>query len=113
MARNEIITYTYTDDLTGETVAEEDFQTVEFSYGGDHYSIDLGTENAKALDDFLAPYIAKAKRQYTKYYASPKKATRKAVSRPGIREWARENGYKVSDRGRIDTKIQEAYDAAH
>jgi Lsr2 len=29
-----------------------------------------------------------------------------------IREWARENGHKVSDRGRISRSIMEAYKAA-
>ncbi|WP_444546483.1 Lsr2 family DNA-binding protein [Brachybacterium paraconglomeratum] len=30
-----------------------------------------------------------------------------------IREWARENGHDVSDRGRLAATIIEAYDAAH
>ena len=30
-----------------------------------------------------------------------------------IREWARKNGYKVSDRGRISSEVQAAYDKAH
>ena len=30
-----------------------------------------------------------------------------------VREWARSNGYKVSDRGRISAEVQEAYDKAN
>ena len=30
-----------------------------------------------------------------------------------VRDWARSNGYEVSDRGRIPTAAQEAFDAAH
>jgi hypothetical protein len=30
-----------------------------------------------------------------------------------VREWAREHGYKVSDRGRISAEVQQAYAAAH
>jgi nucleoid-associated protein Lsr2 len=30
-----------------------------------------------------------------------------------IREWARQNGHKVSERGRIPKSILEAYQAAH
>ena len=38
--------------------------------------------------------------------------------RPGdqvqaVRDWARQNGYTVSDRGRIAKSIQDAFDAAH
>ena len=31
----------------------------------------------------------------------------------GVREWAKENGYKVSDRGRVPASVLEAYEAAH
>ena len=30
-----------------------------------------------------------------------------------IREWARQNGYTVSARGRISMSIQDAFDSAH
>jgi hypothetical protein len=30
-----------------------------------------------------------------------------------VREWARKNGHKVSDRGRISAEVQAAYDKAH
>lgn len=30
-----------------------------------------------------------------------------------VRDWARQNGYTVSDRGRIAKSIQDAFDAAH
>lgn len=30
-----------------------------------------------------------------------------------VRAWARRNGYGVSDRGRIPTAVQQAFDAAH
>ena len=30
-----------------------------------------------------------------------------------VREWARKNGHKVSDRGRISAEVQAAYDKAN
>jgi hypothetical protein len=30
-----------------------------------------------------------------------------------VRAWAKENGFEVSERGRISAEIREAYDAAH
>ncbi|MFD8888866.1 histone-like nucleoid-structuring protein Lsr2 [Streptomyces erythrochromogenes] len=30
-----------------------------------------------------------------------------------IREWAKENGHKVNERGRISTEVREAYEAAN
>ena len=31
----------------------------------------------------------------------------------GVREWAKQNGYKVSERGRVPASVLEAYEAAH
>jgi len=39
-------------------------------------------------------------------------ATRKS-DLAAIRSWANQNGYKVSDRGRVPAAVVEAYDAAH
>jgi hypothetical protein len=42
--------------------------------------------------------------------------TRKNVAPVGtaeLRSWARDNGYAVSDRGRVATSVLQAYDAAH
>ncbi|SDO98950.1 Lsr2 protein [Microbacterium testaceum StLB037] len=115
MAKEEIKTYIYRDDLTGEIVEEDDFQTVEFSYGGDHYTIDLGVNSAKKLDDFLAPYIDKASKAYTRYYGSPKSPTPKAgKSRPGARAWAEEQGHvQKGGRGRLSNDVLAKYDEAH
>jgi hypothetical protein len=30
-----------------------------------------------------------------------------------VRDWARANGFKVTDRGRVAREVQEAFDAAH
>jgi len=38
-------------------------------------------------------------------------ASRTGDDRAAIREWARENGYAVSDRGRISAAIVEAYNS--
>lgn len=117
MAMTPNTTYTYTDDLTGKTVSEEEYRTVEFSYGGDHYTIDLGADSTEKLDEFLAPYIDKAKKDYSKYHARPKKSGGKKNGRTPeelakIREWAKSAGYSVADRGRISQVIQDNYDAA-
>jgi hypothetical protein len=35
------------------------------------------------------------------------------VDTAGLRSWARDNGYTVSDRGRVAASIAKAYEAAH
>lgn len=105
-------TVTITDDLDGSANAKE----VSFSLNGRSWVIDLSAKNRAALEKALKPYIAKATEQGQRPRRG--KATRSS-SRPksrsdlaAIREWAKNNGHQVSDRGRISADIQKAYDAA-
>jgi hypothetical protein len=99
-----------TDDLDGSG----DASTVTFSLEGRSYEIDLSDHNRTALQEALAPYI-KAGRAAG---GSPRNGTRSP--RRGnrddnavIREWARLNGHKVNERGRIPGSIVEAYNSAN
>lgn len=99
------------DDLDGEEADE----TVRFGLDGVDYEIDLSTENAGEIRDALALYVGAARRVGGRRRAG-KRATRSAsvdTSASTIREWARENGWEVSDRGRVSAEIREAYAAAH
>ncbi|MEO2133196.1 Lsr2 family protein [Microbacterium sp.] len=115
VARKEIKTYIVTDDLTGEEIPEDEAVSIQFSYGGQAYEIDLSKRNAKKLDDFLAQYIDKARR----LRSSSLPAARRSSSAPkkydldAVRNWARTNGHTVSDRGRVAQTILDAYEAAH
>jgi hypothetical protein len=100
------------DDLDGSPATE----TVQFGYAGREYEIDLNEEHAAALDELLAPYVEHARR------ANGSKPRRGGRSEPerrtaaelrAIRQWAREQGLQVSDRGRIAADIVAKYDAAH
>jgi hypothetical protein len=103
------------DDLDGESADE----TVRFGLDGAPYEIDLSEKNATKLRESLAPFVAAARRTGGRQ-AQSRRGTRTPSRRTGgtdrtadIREWARSNGYTVSDRGRIASNIVEAYDKAH
>ncbi len=100
---------TLVDDVDG-TKAEE---TVRFGLDGAQYEIDLSEGNAAKLRDAVRPFIAKARRAQSKQ--APKQARPTGKSNPdtaAIRQWARENGHQVSDRGRIHQSVKDAYYAA-
>lgn len=89
-------------------------ETVTFGLDGVTYEIDLSTANAKRLRDDLASWVGHARR------AGGRKTAARSTARTGrrrdltaVREWARDNGYAVSDRGRVAAEILEAYDKAH
>lgn len=92
-------------------------ETVLFSLDGSAYEIDLTDANAAALREALAPYVSAARSISSSRGASGESSRRRR--RPGqqdysaIRAWAKDNGYQVSERGRVPASVIEAYDAAH
>jgi hypothetical protein len=110
------------DDLDGAQAAE----TISFGLDGAHYEIDLSEENAAALRDVLATYIAHARRAGRANSRAANGNGAAGTPRRGrsaartdreqtaqIREWARNNGYKIGEKGRIPADILAAWEAAH
>jgi hypothetical protein len=104
------------DDLDGGTADE----TVTFGLDGSSYEIDLSATNAAQLRDVLAGYVGHARRvgrgvarptPATKPSRGPARTDREQTH--AIREWARSNGHRVSERGRIPASVVEAYHSAH
>jgi hypothetical protein len=111
----QVTTITLTDDMTGDPADE----TVTFGLDGSEYVIDLSANNAGILRDILGDYVTHGRKvgKLTAASASSRRnGTRASVDREqsrAIREWARQNGYNVSDRGRISENIMRQFDAAH
>jgi hypothetical protein len=98
------------DDLDGSDAT----QTVTFALDGTSYEIDLNDKNAAALRDAVATYVGHAR----KVSGSRRGRRSSASSGSGpsareIRDWARSNGHKVPERGRIPAGVREAFEAAH
>ena len=112
------ITRTYMiDDLDG---SEEDVSTVVLSLDKKDYEIDLSAANEARLREKLARFVdaatpikaqASAARRGRK--AAPARAASAREHTAEIRAWAKEAGLTVSERGRIASAVQEAFDQAH
>ena len=100
---------TLEDDLNGGDATE----TVAFGLDGRSYEIDLNAKNASALRDGLAKYVAVARRSGSSGKVAARRRTQMGTSAREIRDWARSQGQKVPDRGRIPADIREAFEAAH
>jgi hypothetical protein len=104
----------FIDDIDG-SVAE---RTFTFAVDGTNYEIDLSVDNIKEFTEAVAGFVESARR--VKASGSGYKA-RTGGARPGsnreqtqaVRDWARQHGHSVSDRGRISAQVQQAFDAAH
>jgi nucleoid-associated protein Lsr2 len=97
------------DDLNGAEPAH----TVFFGLDGKAYEIDLTDQNAQALRDALAPWIAAARRASTAQIPSPRSKSGRSPDTVDIRRWAKENHIPVSDRGRISIDLRTRYEVAH
>ncbi len=102
-----------TDDLTGGDAS----QTIHFSLDNMDYVIDLNDKNAAALRADFEKYIEAGRRHRAE---GPGAKAKRGVGRgpasgadtAAVREWARANGFEVSERGRVSKKIIDAYLAA-
>lgn len=101
------------DDIDGGNATE----TVTFGLDGTNYEIDLSAKNAGKLRDALSVYVAHGRR-------ASRSGARPTTGRRGgrvvrsdreqtqaIRAWARKNGHKIGEKGRIPAHILEAYEA--
>jgi hypothetical protein len=102
------------DDLDGGDAEE----TVSFGLDGVSYEIDLNAANAARLRDELAPWVGHARRvggrsTGGRRSSGTRSRSTSSTDTAAVREWARENGHQVSERGRISAEVMEAYKAAH
>lgn len=111
---------TLVDDLDGTTADEN----VRFGLEGVDYEIDLTAEHAAALREVLIPYAAAARRTGGRQTARPAAAAPRAASpsvgtaptrsrstNGEIRSWAAEHGVVLAERGRIPSRVLEAFEA--
>ncbi|TSD40496.1 Lsr2 family protein [Rhodococcus sp. KBS0724] len=109
------------DDLDGKPIDTGLGHEVTFAYQGIDYRIDLRPTNADKIEAAFAPYIKAAEKVSSSGKARSKTQTATKASGSGrsaeqlkaIRDWAGNNGFDVSPRGRIKADVIDAFDAAH
>ena len=105
------------DDIDG---SQDDVSTVQIALDNVSYEIDLSADNAARLREKLARFVDNGKRVTTHPRGRKTASRRVGATAPvgheqaqAVRDWARNNGYTVSERGRIPKNVQEAFDNAH
>jgi hypothetical protein len=96
------------DDIDGSEAGE----TISFGLDGTRYEIDLNGEHARELRGQLERYV-KAARKVTGSSARPTRVRRASADDKNkeVRDWARNQGLGVNDRGRIPAHIVAKYEA--
>jgi hypothetical protein len=98
----------YVDDIDGSDAEG----TVRFGFDGTDYEIDLNKDHADQFAQAIGPFIAAARKApSSRRPARGSRAGRQNLS--DVRAWARGQGIKISERGRIPADVLAKYHAAH
>jgi hypothetical protein len=94
----------------------EAVETIQFSIDGARYEIDLNAKHAKKLRDGIAKFVGGARKVSgtTKRPGRSRHSVRHSREHlQAVRDWARRQGYELSDRGRVPAAIMAEFDASH
>jgi len=101
------VTVELTDDLDGTEAAE----TIAFRVDGTGYEIDLSKKNAAKMRRDFGRYIEHARRATGGRRSGRPRRDRHFSS--SVREWAKQQGIQISERGRIPASVVSQYEQAH
>lgn len=96
------------DDIDGSDATN----TITFGLDGVDYEIDLNDENAGEFRSAMEKWTVLARRTGGRARRGSGAGTGSSDAKR-IRQWAVENGYEVSERGRIPVNVREAYAKAN
>jgi hypothetical protein len=139
MVKRQLVTFSYTCDVCGDAIPDSDGEsaTRTVSWEGASYSVDVCATHSSQLSDLLTDLqtfvdagsrvsggrgrragalssaSAKGPRGRRPSTSTSASGTAKRGDLGTVRAWARENGHKVNERGRIPGDLLAAYDAAH
>ena len=104
------VTVNLVDDIDGTPAAE----TIQFGFGGRALEIDLSAANAKQMRETFGYYADHAREAGTTAQRGTRRRTKTSREHTRqVRDWAREQGHELSDRGRIPAHIAAEYEASH
>jgi Lsr2 len=102
----------FIDDIDGSPAE----RTFTFAVDGTAYEIDLSSENIAEFKSSIGGFIESARRVRTtsnghrQRGASTTDLRERRERLNEVREWARKNGYSVSDRGRVSAEVLTAFE---
>jgi len=101
------VTVELTDDIDGTEAAE----TIAFRVDGTAYEIDLSKKNAAKMRHNFERYIEHARKTPGGRRSGRPRRERHLSS--AVRDWAKQQGIQVSERGRIPASVISQYEEAH
>ncbi len=104
------IAVTVTCDICGGT---KDTQTRLISLDGKTLEIDLCAKDGRALDKVAGKFVPHARKVTRRSAATGRRTITDRQHSANVRQWAKGQGFKISDRGRIPENVEREFAAAH
>ncbi len=113
-----VIETSYVDDIDGAPLRREDMRVVEWSWRGVHYVLETSDHNLGRIESGTTPFATVlASSSRVSSHARTGGLLRPPVvsvsESMAIRRWGRQNGHRVSERGRISAVVLAAFATAH
>ena len=100
-------------DLSGEPIEQGKGRSVDFSYEGVLYRVDLTNDELADFENALRPYLQAGREIEGQRRRTTASSTKERGFDPAaVRAWAAGQGIEVSPRGRIKAEVVEKYRAA-
>ena len=105
----------FIDDIDGSPAE----RTFTFAVDGTNYEIDLSAENIAEFNSAIGGFMESARKVKATSNDRRARSTGGASGQQSraqtraVREWARQHGHNISNRGRIPASIQQEFDQAH
>ena len=111
MARQRQIIETVTCDVCGQTT--DDPTNVTLGWGREQWELDLCPTHNAELSQQFDQWTANARRTSSASGSRGRGTKASPADVAAVREWAKANGFKVGDKGRIASDVRAAYAAAN
>ncbi len=107
------VSVTYACDFDSKEIAQGEHRVRKFSLDGRDYEIDLCLKHSDKFDEAIGRYADRARKVSGRQPRTKRRTTAHRQRSARIRQWAKDSGIGVSDRGRIPADVVSRYEATH
>lgn len=100
-------------DLSGDEIVDGDGETIDFSYRGTSYSIDLTSKEAAGFDKSIAMYLEHGTKRGSSRRTAKSGGSSSGSDAKAVRAWAKDQGIDIPERGRIPADVRAQYEKAN
>ena len=107
------VSVTYACDFDSKEIPQGEHRVRKFSLDGRDYEIDLCLKHSEKFDEAIGRYADRARKVSGRQPRTKRRTTAHRQRSARIRQWAKDSGIGVSDRGRIPADVVSRYEATH